>query len=386
MNIYERKGRSGKILWITAILLFVAGIGIILFSLFGKEIAGSKRDARLVVEDVSNHQRVLLDSAIVNSLRTAGVIRTGIKIKSRAENNLKLLDIKAKINSQIPIALVNYYISEICTKAGGKIIESSETKSGKELKIVIGIKDNPFCTIKIEFTKDAPIETAYVALLIDDFGILPVEKANKFFAIGMPFTASILPFEKYSTYIIRELDKYPQIERFVHLPMEPINYPAVDPGPGAVLTSLTDRQIQERVKIAIERVPGAVGVNNHMGSKATADRTVMYQVLRQIQQTGLFFVDSRTTIYTVSEDVAQEIGVPATRVDYVLDPPGVSPEEVQKRLITSIFESRTKPASILNCHLSDTLFLAISGLLPQIKRCGVKFITVSEAFKRKREK
>lgn len=370
---------------VIAILILVAGLGVIIFYLSNRKPAPTQREEVSVREDIGKMQ-VLLDSAIVNSLVKAGATRSWIKIKSKTENNRKYIDIRAKINSNIPMPLVNYYIKEVCSKSGAKITDCTETKPGKELKLSIALDNNPYCTIKIEFAKDAPIETAFVALLVDDFGYYPVEHARKFFEIGIPFTASILPFEKYSTYVIKELDKYPKIERFVHLPMEPINYPAVDPGLGAILTSLTDRQIQERTKMAIERIPGAVGVNNHMGSRATADRTVMYQVLRQVRQAGFFFVDSRTTIYTVGEEVAREIGVPATSIDYVLDPPGASPEEVQGRLITAVFESRPKPASILNCHTSDTTFVAIMKLLPQLKNCGAKFVSVSEAFRLKRGK
>ena len=56
-------------------------------------------------------------------------------------------------------------------------------------------------------------------------------------------------------------------------------------------------------------MPGAVGVNNHMGSAATADPRVMRAVARVLARRGLFFVDSRTTTATVAERVVREEGV-----------------------------------------------------------------------------
>ena len=43
----------------------------------------------------------------------------------------------------------------------------------------------------------------------------------------------------------------------------------------------------------LDSVPGAVGVNNHMGSAATADPRLMRVVARVLARRGLFFVDSR---------------------------------------------------------------------------------------------
>ena len=58
-------------------------------------------------------------------------------------------------------------------------------------------------------------------------------------------------------------------------------------------------------------MPGAVGVNNHMGSAATADPRVMRSVAGVLSDRGLFFLDSRTTDATVAERVAEEASVPA---------------------------------------------------------------------------
>lgn len=88
---------------------------------------------------------------------------------------------------------------------------------------------------------------------------------------------------------------------------------------GAISTDLSDAEIRKRVEEAIDNVPYAVGMNNHMGSKITADERIMRIVLTVCKERGLFFLDSRTTFKTVVPKVTQEIGVPALGNDVFLD-------------------------------------------------------------------
>src|SRR4029453_9332390 len=83
-----------------------------------------------------------------------------------------------------------------------------------------------------------------------------------------------------------------------------------DPGPGALLVSLTDAELRQRTLLALDSFDGYAGVNNHMGSRFTAFRPGMETVLRQFKARGLMFLDSRTTPQSVGDQVGQEIGVP----------------------------------------------------------------------------
>jgi polysaccharide deacetylase 2 family uncharacterized protein YibQ len=105
----------------------------------------------------------------------------------------------------------------------------------------------------------------------------------------------------------------------VHMPMEPNHGKKEWLGPGAITTDLNDAEIRKRVEAAIDNVPFAVGMNNHMGSKVTADERVMRIVLQVCKERGLFFLDSRTTFKTVIPRVAAELNVPLVSNDVFLD-------------------------------------------------------------------
>ena len=155
--------------------------------------------------------------------------------------------------------------------------------------------------------------TLYV--VIDDAGY-SLRELEPFLAFPQPITISILPHLRRSTEAA-ERSRAAGKEVMLHLPMEASN--GADPGPGAITVDLDDAAIRERVVAAFESVPTAVGANNHMGSRATADRRVMDVVVSVLRQNGGWFLDSRTTAQTVAGAAAESAGVPFVERDVFLD-------------------------------------------------------------------
>ncbi|MFP3527761.1 divergent polysaccharide deacetylase family protein, partial [Pantoea sp. SIMBA_072] len=69
----------------------------------------------------------------------------------------------------------------------------------------------------------------------------------------------------------------------------------------------------------LAKVPFAAGINNHMGSRMTAQRDAMIWLMGELQQRHLFFVDSRTSAATVAAAEAQRIGLAHVSRDVFLD-------------------------------------------------------------------
>ncbi|GJM81210.1 hypothetical protein HMSSN139_37060 [Paenibacillus sp. HMSSN-139] len=117
----------------------------------------------------------------------------------------------------------------------------------------------------------------------------------------------------------------------VHLPMEPKQGRPEWLGPGAILSSMTDEEIRRKVEAAVDQVPYAVGMNNHMGSKVTGDERVMSVILEVCRERGLFFVDSKTNYWSVIPRLSEEKGLPRLENDIFLDDVG-SEEHVTGQL------------------------------------------------------
>ena len=78
--------------------------------------------------------------------------------------------------------------------------------------------------------------------------------------------------------------------------MEPIGYPRVNPGPGALTTTMTPQEIEKHVYNALRAVPNAIGINNHMGSSFTTHQEYINIFINTILKFNpkLYIVDSLT--------------------------------------------------------------------------------------------
>lgn len=156
-----------------------------------------------------------------------------------------------------------------------------------------------------------------VAIVIDDLGndMLGTEEILN---LDIPITVAIMPFLP-TTKRDAKWAKEKGHDVFVHLPMEPNRGKKSWLGPGAITTDLSDEEIRNRVHAAIDDVPHAIGMNNHMGSKVTADPRVMRIVLEVCKERNLIYLDSKTTHKSVIPELAKEIGVPVIENHIFLD-------------------------------------------------------------------
>lgn len=214
---------------------------------------------------------------------------------------------------------------------------------------------------------------ARLAIVIDDWGY-SWPAAEAFLALDAPLTAAVLPNAPYAR---RQalLARRRGFEVLVHLPMEPQS-PHADPGDGAITTDLPDEEIRHRVEQAIEAVPGAVGVSNHMGSRATADPRVMAQVLAVVGERGLFFLDSHTTPDSVAGRVAEAVGVPWAQNQVFLDSQP-DPAAVRRQLELAVRRALATGYAIAIGHVRPATARVLAEALPELRRRGIELVPVS---------
>jgi hypothetical protein len=161
-------------------------------------------------------------------------------------------------------------------------------------------------------------EDPRMALVIDDMGE-SLRKAKKLIRIfGSDITFSILPYCRY-TRETAELAAERGLEFMLHLPMEPMGYPEVDPGPGSLFVDMDSAEIESVLQQDIKQLPGLAGVNNHMGSRFTADARSMRVVLRELKERGLFFMDSLTIAESKGEEMGRRVGLAVVSRDVFID-------------------------------------------------------------------
>jgi uncharacterized protein len=216
---------------------------------------------------------------------------------------------------------------------------------------------------------------AAVAIVIDDLGN-ELSPARRIASWPEPVSGAVLPGLAWSAASARALSEGGK-QVLLHLPMEPQGFPRVRPGPGVILRAQSDGEIARVLEEDLATVPGAAGVNNHMGSAATADPRVMRAVARVLSRRGLFFVDSRTTDATVAERTAEEESVPSARRRVFLD--DVATEAaVRERLEEAVARAKAEGSCIAIGHPYPATLAVLEKELPGIGEKGVRLVKVGE--------
>jgi uncharacterized protein len=220
---------------------------------------------------------------------------------------------------------------------------------------------------------DAPVRGIRVSLVIDDLG-RSLEDVGRLEALGVPVTYAVLPFEEHTAAVVAGLRRSRK-EMLLHLPMEPRNG-AEDPGPGALLLGMSDDELEEKTVAALAAVPGAVGVNNHMGSGLSEDERSMDAVLGVLAGRRLFFLDSRTSAASVGYKTAIRRGIPAAQRQVFLDG-DPSPDAIRVQFQRLLDLARTQGAAIAIGHPHPETLDVLAEEVPRARALGYEFVPVS---------
>jgi len=163
----------------------------------------------------------------------------------------------------------------------------------------------------------SPPPGPYVSIVIDDFGFSR-SIADEYKDISLSLTWSIIPFQTHSAYAA-ELAEESGIPYMVHMPMSAVGDKKWSEKKGVIDTGMSAETVTLILRKAMASLPGAMGMNNHRGSRATKDEKIMEMVMTELAATSLFFLDSRTISSSVAYNTALEKGVPAAFCSVFLD-------------------------------------------------------------------
>jgi polysaccharide deacetylase 2 family uncharacterized protein YibQ len=202
-----------------------------------------------------------------------------------------------------------------------------------------------------------------LAIVLDDAGA-STEVMREVERLPLAVAVAVLPNAAHSAEVARALGAEGR-EVLLHMPMEPLENHGPGPGDGAVEVGLQPGEVRARLERALGVVAAARGVNNHMGSRATADAATMRDVMVVLADHGLYFLDSRTTSDTVAERVARESGVPALHRDVFLDVVS-EPDAVRRALEQAVARARFQGSAVAIGHVHPLTLELLAVELPRI--------------------
>ncbi len=216
-----------------------------------------------------------------------------------------------------------------------------------------------------------------VAIVLDDFGY--TEKNLKDLKrINAPVTIAVLPNTPYSEKVSSFAGDN-GMEVILHLPMEPMDQrEALEED--TIRADMSEREVKHIIDNSLRSVPGAVGVSNHMGSKATKDKKIMGIVLDDIYGRGMFFLDSRTSKGSVCGYIAEKKGMQIAERDIFIDNV-MDKKEIAERLKDLEKEAVSKGFCVAIGHDRSLTIEVLKRIVPEMQEKGIKFVKLSELVK-----
>ena len=148
-------------------------------------------------------------------------------------------------------------------------------------------------------------EKPVIVMVIDDMGISHKRTAD-IASLQAPITASFLTYGRnLEQQIANSIAAGHEI--MIHVPMEAQS--TKDAAPDVLTTQMSPHEIQNNLALMLSKFKDVKGINNHMGSKLTEDKSRMMAIMETLKQYNLFFLDSKTSPNSQAEDAAAEIGI-----------------------------------------------------------------------------
>lgn len=224
----------------------------------------------------------------------------------------------------------------------------------------------------IDFTKPM------IAIVIDDVGINQ-PRSKRAIALAGRLTIAFIPYG-YNLPSLVGTARENGHEVLVHLPTEPLS-PDVDPGPNALLTSLSLAEIKRRIDWNLSQFDGYVGLNNHMGSRFTAWTPGMELLIRETKARGLLFLDSITSRESVGFRLARTMGMPNAVRDVFLDH-DQRPEAIARQLRKTEGIAQSRGFAIAIGHPHDETLDELDTWLETVESRGFQLVPISAIVRR----
>jgi polysaccharide deacetylase 2 family uncharacterized protein YibQ len=213
-----------------------------------------------------------------------------------------------------------------------------------------------------------------IAIVFDDLGI-DMARSAKTIKLKGPLTLS---FMTYAPQLKKQTKNALDAghELWMHMPMEPRNH-SIDPGPNVLLTGLPKEELQAAIRWNLKQFSNYVGINNHMGSRFTADLESIQIFMNELKKHNLMFLDSRTSSRSVAQRAAIEANVPFIVRNIFIDHINET-DEIIKSLDQVERLARRSGYAVAIGHPRDKTIKYVGNWLNTFAKKGLKLVPLSK--------
>lgn len=219
---------------------------------------------------------------------------------------------------------------------------------------------------------------ALIAIVIDDAGGVDGSLAE-FLALPEPVTVAVIPWFDHATVHAERVHAAGR-EVILHLPLA--NEEGQQDGGFRLAGPEPADAIDQWVQLAVDRVPYAIGANNHEGPYGSAQLPLMRNLLASLQKRGLFFLDSVTSQKTVGYAVAKSLGMPPRINNQFLDHDRTDENSRAALLHLALLASQSGTGIGIAHVYHPYLLHVLQAIGPQLRAKGYVFAPLSQVANR----
>ena len=165
-------------------------------------------------------------------------------------------------------------------------------------------------------------------------------------------------------------------EIVMQVPLEPFDYPAVNPGRNTLTVEAEAEANLENLRWALSRTTNYTGVMNYMGARFSADADAMQPMLAELGQRGLLYFDDGSSARTTAPELALKNGVPFAAGDNTIDG-NRSRGAILKKLDELESTARAKGFAIGSGSVFDETVDAVSSWVDEARKRGIEIVPIS---------
>ena len=218
-----------------------------------------------------------------------------------------------------------------------------------------------------------------IAFVLDDWGY-SMHNCKYLRDIHAPLAVSVLPNLRYSDEIAKCAASSGEVV-MLHLPLQPYQNNDRYPDNYLITTTMKPALVSKLLEDTLAKMPLVQGVNNHMGSKATEDKSLMKLIFQHLKKHRLFFVDSMTSPHhSICEETAADMRLPFAQRDVFLDNINTK-DEIEKQITALAQKARRKGSAIAIGHDRELTMRVLKEEIPLLQAEGFEIVRVTDLLK-----
>ncbi len=169
-------------------------------------------------------------------------------------------------------------------------------------------------------------------------------------------------------------------EVLLQLPLEPVGYPATNPGPKTLLTDADPAENTASLHWLMSRFAGYTGIVNYMGGRFLSSSSAVKPLIIELRKRGLLFIEDGSLALSATEDAAKSLQYPVRRGQSVID---INPDaEAINTALDLLEEEANKNGMAIGTGSGlDITIKTVSDWAKSAAERGVIFLPASAAFK-----